>query len=233
MFDLETDGVVARLTLNRPEARNAIPMTGWSVLADRAEQAAATARIVVLAARGNTFCAGADVKQFIAFRSNPSAAAEFRLAMRDGLDRIAALPVPTVALIEGGCYGAGVALAMACDIRIAGPSARFAITPAKLGIGYPQEDISRLVALVSAGAAARLLLSAEPIDAEEALRIGLVQQGSEKVIASIAAHDRASLAMLKRGLALAARGIRSDAAQDQQFDALLAGDAPASPVEDL
>ena len=80
--------------------------------------------------------------------------------MRRGLDSLRDLTIATVALVEGPCYGAGVALALACDLRIAGPGARFAITPAKFGISYPQEDVAGLVALVGPGQASRLLLGA-------------------------------------------------------------------------
>jgi enoyl-CoA hydratase/carnithine racemase len=153
--------------------------------------------------------------------------------MRGGLDRLRDLPIPTAALIEGACYGAGVALAMACDLRLASAGARFGITPAKLGIGYPQEDVHRLVGLVGAGQAGRLLFSAGTIDAAEAHRIGLVEliaepEGAAAMLASIAAMEPGSLRMLKRGIGLAAAGIVSDEEQDRRFDELLASDELAA-----
>jgi enoyl-CoA hydratase/carnithine racemase len=152
--------------------------------------------------------------------------------MRDALDALRALPIPTVARIDGPCYGAGVALAMACDLRIATAGSRFAITPAKIGISYPQEDVHRLVALVGPGQAARLLFTAETIDGAEALRIGLVElQDADE--SAILANDPQSLIMLKRAIALAAQGVRSDAGQDRGFDALIAGDASAARLEAL
>src|SRR3546814_14215523 len=111
--------------------------------------------------------------------------------MRHGLDTLRDLPIPTIALVEGACFGAGVALAMACDWRVAGPGARFAITPAKLGIAYPQEDVHRLVSLVGVGQAARLLFGAQSIDAEEAARIGLVEVAASGDVAD-ALRDLAS-----------------------------------------
>jgi enoyl-CoA hydratase/carnithine racemase len=160
-------------------------------------------------------------------QSDPEAAAQFRVAMREGIERIAALPIPTVALIGGACFGAGVALAMACDLRLVAPQALFAITPAKFGISFPQEDIARLVGLVGPGQAARLLLAAQPIDSAEALRIGLAEGRAEELegfVEALTANSAASLKVLKRGLRLAGAGIGADPGQDRAFDELLASE---------
>lgn len=241
MFDLSVEGPVARLALSRAEVRNAIPLDGWSELADTAERAVAEgARALILCGTpGGAFCAGADISDFGKFRDDPEARTAFRLAIRGGLDRLSALPVPTVALVEGACYGAGVAVAMACDIRIAGAEARFAITPAKLGISYPQEDVHRLVSLVGSGQAARLLLSAASIDGAEAERIGLVElyvkSGAAEAAAALAdamaANDPDSLRTLKRAVRLAEAGVRKDEGQDRAFDELLGSDALARALE--
>jgi enoyl-CoA hydratase/carnithine racemase len=240
MFELSSQGGIARLHLSRPERRNAIPLAGWAELADRAGEAAtAGARVLILAGvPGGAFCAGADVSDFHVFHEDPAARTAFRLAIRDGLDRLRALPIPTIAAVEGACYGAGVAVAMACDIRLATVDARFAITPAKLGIGYPQEDVHRLVTLVGLAQAARLLFTAAPIDGHEAARIGLTEQVIEtgletelNAMAQITAgNSSASLLMLKRGLGLAARGVASDDAQDEAFDDLLGSDELAEKL---
>ena len=140
--------------------------------------------------------------------------------------------MPTVAHVEGPCYGAGVALAMACDLRVAGPGARFAITPAKIAVSYPQEDVHRLVALVGPGQAARLLFTAASIDGAEALRIGLAELDALDESA-ILANDASSLAELKRSIRLASEGVRSDDEQDRRFDALLGGEALARRLEAL
>jgi enoyl-CoA hydratase/carnithine racemase len=153
--------------------------------------------------------------------------------MRSGLDRLRDIPIPTVAAIEGACFGAGVALAMACDLRFAGPGALFAITPAKLGISYPQEDVHRVVTLVGAGQAARLLLIAQSIDGAEAERIGLVEKYVEAGLAeainsiagAVAANDPESLRTLKKAVRLASTGVSRDEAQDCRFDDLLGSDA--------
>ena len=231
MFALSFEGPVARLRLSRPESRNAIPLHGWAALAGEAEAAAAAgARILILEGTpGGAFCAGADLASFDTFRNDPAARTAFRQAIRDGLGRLRSLSIPTLAAVDGACYGAGVAVAMACDLRFAGPAAAFAITPAKLGISYPQEDVHRLVGLVGPGQAARLLFSAESIGGAEGERIGLVERYVETDLpeavsafaAAVAANGADSLAVLKRGIRLAAAGTAEDAEQDRSFDGLL------------
>jgi enoyl-CoA hydratase/carnithine racemase len=236
MFHLRLDGAVARIILDRPEARNAIPADAWPEIAQLAGRGAAGgARVLIVSGSSDAFCAGADLSGFRALRTDERARSRFRLAMRAGIDGLAALPVPSIALIDGPCFGAGVALAMACDVRIAGPGASFAITPAKFGISYPQEDVFRLVGLVGPGQAARLLLSALPVGAEEAGRIGLVDIVAEDAAAeaetlaeAMSRASPASHAALKRGIALAARGAVSDREQDTAFDALFGSEDFAS-----
>jgi enoyl-CoA hydratase/carnithine racemase len=233
MFQLSLDGAIARLRLNRPEARNALALDGWAQLADAAEEGErGGAHVLILSGvAGGAFCAGADLAGFDTFRGDPEARTRFRLAIRAGLDRLRALPIPTIALVEGACYGAGVAVAMACDVRFAGPGAQFAITPAKLGISYPQEDVHRLVALVGPAYASSLLFSAGAIDGAEAERVGLIERfaedaaaEAERFAAAIAANDLESLRTLKRAVQLAERGVASEAEQDRMFDDLLGSD---------
>lgn len=232
MFDLAHDGDIARLTLNRPKARNAIPASGWAALEEALDEAGRShAKALILRGTGTAFCAGADLDDFTAMRGDAEARAGFRTAMRSALERLAALPLATIAAIDGACFGAGVALAMACDVRVAGAGASFAITPAKFGISYPQEDVARLTGLVGPGQAARLLLSAGSIDAAEAARIGLVEifgesahAEAETLARAIAAGSAASHRTLKRGIALAAQGIAADDEQDGTFDDLLGSD---------
>jgi len=233
MFDLNIDGGVGRLILNRPEARNAIPVTGWLDLAERTEQAERSgARLLVVTGTGDAFCAGADISDFAAMMESEAARTRFRLAMREGLDRLRDLPIPVIAAIQGPCFGAGVALAMACDLRVSGSSAHFAITPAKFGISYPQEDVHRLVSLVGRGQASRLLFGAGGIDGSEAERIGLVEihagdRLAEAVLdieTAILANSATSIIALKASIRLAADGVEHDKEQDRQFESLFGSD---------
>jgi enoyl-CoA hydratase/carnithine racemase len=236
MLELSLDGGVARLRLVRPKARNAIPVAGWKMLAAKVEEAAAGgARLLLLSGDARAFSAGADISEFAAMREDPALRSAFRTAMREGIQAVADAYMPTVAVIEGPCYGAAVALAMACDLRVAGPGAAFAITPAKFGISYPQEDVHRLVSLVGPGQAARLLLTARGIDAAEALRIGLVEfladdpvAEAESLAEAILAGSGESHAELRRAIRLAGAGVRSDPEQDRRFEALFGSDALAA-----
>lgn len=227
MIQLSIDGPVARLVLNRPQVRNALAVEHWQALADAAARVSASdARLLLLSGAGSAFCAGADLSEFGDFQASEAARSGFRTAMRNGIEAVARLPVATVAWIDGPCFGAGVALAMATDLRVAAAHATFAITPAKIGIGYPQEDVARLVDLVGPGWSARLLFTGDGVSAETAERIGLVEAvtdsaGCEALVQALLACDRGSIAMLKRGIALAARGVASDDEQDRRFDALL------------
>jgi enoyl-CoA hydratase/carnithine racemase len=223
------DGI-ATITLDAPATRNALPIAGWQALAGAVVAvAAAHPRVVVLRASGaGMFCSGSDLREIAALADDPARRAPFRQAMRDALDPLARLAMPVIAAIDGDCFGAGVALALAADLRVAGPRAVFAITPAKLGITYPQQDIARLVALIGPGQAARLLYAAARIDAAEATRIGLVEIGAKDVLgeamdlaSAMAALSPASLAALKRAVAHAPLG--PDPALDAAFDDAFAG----------
>lgn len=237
MFRLERNDDYARLILDRPEARNAIPAAGWSALSEKmAVVEQSDVRMLVVLGAGETFCAGADLDDLAAMRGDPEAIARFRTDMRGALDRLRALAIPTIALIEGHCYGAGVALAMACDFRIAALTARFAITPAKIGISYPQEDVHRLVALVGPGQAARMLFTGLVVHSEEARHIGLIEAhmpGHKEFLEAIVANDPESLSALKQAIARAAQGVRSDSEMDSRFDDLIGGEAMAQRLEAL
>ena len=230
MFDLASQGGIARLTLDRGQARNAIPASGWAELARHiGEVASSDARLLIVQSAGDAFCAGADLGDFAAMQDSPDAGGRFRQALRNALDRLAELPIPTIARVEGACYGAGVALAIACDLRVATRNARFAIPPARIGLGYLQEDVYRLVELIGAGQAARLLFTGQSFDAAEASAIGLVElvepEGSvDALAAAIVGNSRDSLASLKRAVRLASHGHRSDPEQDRSFDALIGSD---------
>ncbi|MCC2980220.1 enoyl-CoA hydratase/isomerase family protein [Sphingomonas sp. IC4-52] len=200
MISLDQDAGVVRLTMDRPERRNAMGTAHWLALADAVGCIPADAAVVLLrSAVPGTFSAGADLSEIAHLADSPEGRAPFRLALRAAADALAALPMPVVAAIEGGCHGAGFALALAADLRVASEAASFAIPPARLGIGYPAEDLGRLSALIGPGQAARLLFTAETIDAAEAVRIGLVEMigSGDAVTKAIAGNDPGALVMLK------------------------------------
>ncbi|MGN5374338.1 enoyl-CoA hydratase/isomerase family protein [Sphingomonas hankookensis] len=131
MIDCTFDGDIATLWLARGSARNALPTGGWRALADRvAALAASDARAVILASReAGVFSAGADIAEFADLQRDPARRAGFREQLSAAIEGVAVLPMPVIAAIDGGCFGAGVALMLACDIAIAGDGARFAVPP--------------------------------------------------------------------------------------------------------
>lgn len=206
MISLVIDGAIARLTLDKPSKRNAFSLADWrSLSAAVAHVATSPAHVLVLLSGvPGSFSAGSDLSEIAELAHDVEGRPVFRQVMRHALDGLAGLPIPTIAAIDGDCMGAGVALALACDIRIGGADARFAVTPAKLGISYPQEDVQRLVCAVGRGQAARLLFEAGVIGAAEAARIGLVEflasnarSEAQSLASAIALNAPASLQILK------------------------------------
>jgi enoyl-CoA hydratase/carnithine racemase len=225
MIDCLIEGHVAEIVLDRAATRNALGMDDWRALAGAIAGAADQGARVLLvrSAVPGTFCAGSDLREIAGLADDAAARPLFRQAMRAAMDPLQHLPIATIAVVEGDCFGAGVALALACDMRIASSRGIFAITPAKLGISYPQEDINRLAAVVGRGQAARLLFGAGRIDATEATRIGLVEMVDEDALgaaralaAQIAANSPHSVARLKAALGDSGEG--HDPAHDAAFD---------------
>lgn len=226
MIQVDRDGFIATITLSRPQARNALPIAGWHALAEAAREIAASdARCVLLQSEVPVvFSAGADIGEFATFAVTEDAA-NFRKAMRAGIDAIAALPMPVIAVIDGGCFGAAIALVLAADLRVAGDGAQFASTPAKLGIGYPREDVARLMAQVGKGNAARMLFTGEIVEAADALAMGLVELRWEEPAPlarafadRIAANGPQAIRLLKRTL-----NDPADPVLDAEFDAAFGG----------
>jgi enoyl-CoA hydratase/carnithine racemase len=217
MIHVSRDGGIATIALSRPEARNALPTEAWEALA-RAAAEVRDARAVILASDvSGIFSAGADIREFELLQTDAALRTRFREAMRAGIEAVAALPMPVIAAIDGGCFGAAVALALAADIRIAGSHAEFAITPARLGIGYPREDVDRLVRQVGRGMAAMLLFTGDKLRADEAHKIGLVELKVRKaretaadLAKAIAGNAPDAVRLLKRTLA--------GAATDREFE---------------
>ena len=174
----QKDGI-ATVTFNRPEQRNAIDYHGWLELKRAAEELELDGgvRLVVFTGTGDdAFSAGADIKDFDRYRADSAKAKKYAAAFDGALDAIEGLSKPTICLIKGFCVGGGCELAMATDIRIAADNSRFGIPVARLGILVGYQEMRRLVNLVGPGNASYILLSGRLIDAQEALRIGLVNR---------------------------------------------------------
>ncbi|MFD7026693.1 enoyl-CoA hydratase/isomerase family protein [Streptomyces sp. NPDC059917] len=171
------DGV-ATVVISHPAKRNAMTAAMWRALPELLEGLAAdpAVRALVLTGAGDTFCAGADISSLRAPQRSAGPAEDPQTLAVRAEEALAAFPKPTLAAIRGFCVGGGSQLAAACDLRFAEEGASFGVTPARLGIVYPASSTRRLAALVGPATAKYLLFSAELIDADRALRTGLLDE---------------------------------------------------------
>jgi enoyl-CoA hydratase/carnithine racemase len=232
---LVRDGAVATLLLDQPARRNAMTRAMWRGLPALVAEAAADDAVAVLrvAGSGAHFCGGADISEFAATYATAEATAQANAEITAAVAALAAFPKPAVAVIRGACVGGGVALALACDLRFAAADARFAVTPAKLGLIYSQADTARLMRAVGAARAKELLFTARLVEAEEALRIGLVEEVCApdaldafvaQRIAPIAAGSRPALRAIKAVANAIEDGVEwESAALRAMFDDAFAG----------
>jgi enoyl-CoA hydratase len=175
----ERRGAVEILTLNRPDKRNALNTALRTALIAALDELAGDVgvRVIVLTGAGDrAFVAGADVTEFT---GRDVAAQAASMQARRVYDVVAASERPLVAAINGACLGGGLELALACDIRIASTTARFGQPEVNLGLIPGGGATQRLPRVVGLGAALRLILTGEPVDAAEALRMGLVEEVTE------------------------------------------------------
>ena len=170
---------LAVLTLNRPEARNAITAQMKMELAsalDAIEANAECRALIVTGAGEKAFCAGADIKERSG--TDPSAA-EFVTRQRATIElfsRFSDLPMPTIAALNGVAVGGGAEIALACDFRIAADTARIGLTEINLGVIPAGGGTQRLVRLVGLARAKRMILTGEIVQAAEGQRFGLVDE---------------------------------------------------------
>jgi enoyl-CoA hydratase len=176
---LSRRGDVAVITLDRPEARNALNAAMISRIGELIDEVAAspTRALVITGAGGKAFCAGADVKEL-----QGKAAQEQRDTARKGQSTFAkldALPFPSVAVIQGVALGGGLELAMACTFRVASADSRFGLPEIKLGLLPGYGGTQRLPRLVGQARALEIIASGRIVGAEEAERLGLIHQVAE------------------------------------------------------
>lgn len=195
MIHLDDRGTVALVTIDRRDRRNALDHRALEQLLD-AHRRSAAARVLVLAGAGGHFCAGADL-------SGVEDGA-FTDLLRTVLAVFRDDPRPVVAAVDGAALGAGAQLAIACDLRVATPAARFGVPAAKLGLMVDHWTIQRLSLLAGAGPTRAMLLGAETYGGEDAHRLGFVQRLGDLDAALGWADELAALAPLTlAGLKLA------------------------------
>ncbi len=190
---LERDGPVARLLIDRPARRNAMNQAMWALLPALVGQAMAddAVRVLILtSATPGLFCAGADIDEFASHSGEEAWRIANQAGIRASQYALAHAPKPVIAAIDGDSVGGGCGLAIACDIRIAGPKARLGITPAKLGIVYSLFDTKLLIDLVGPARAKRILFTGALHPAEEARAIGLIDEIADDPLATAEALAR-------------------------------------------
>jgi len=218
---LIVDGAIARLTLERPEALNALNRGVAAALEDSLGrlEGARDVSVVVLSGRGRAFCAGNDIAEMPTL--SPADAEALSQRWQDIMDRFARLPQVTIAAVRGYALGGGCMLAAAQDLRIAETGATFGLPEITLGFN-PSYGIARLLDVVGGGHARDLLLTGRTIDAAEALRMGLVtrvvpdgtlERAAADFAADVARHPRGGLAATKAIVADIRAGRSGDAAR--------------------
>ena len=167
---LNAAGSTAEIVLNRPSKKNAMTVEMWRRLPELAAEALKQPglRALIVKGAGGAFSGGADIAEFPNLYATRAAAMENQTTIQAAMRAIEDFPLPTLAAIEGPCYGGGCGLALACDLRFAARDAKFAITPAKLGLVYGVDDTRRLAAAVGVSRTKDILFTGRTLYAEAA-----------------------------------------------------------------
>lgn len=207
------EGALLQITLNRPERLNAFFGNMRELLLEALELAASDnqIRVVVITGAGRAFCAGGDIT-YMAELQQKGDVEGFQALLEAGrriVLRLRSLPKPVVAVINGVAAGAGLNLALACDIRIAAETARFSQAFTKIGLHPDWGGTFLLPRLIGASAACKMIFTADSIDATEALRLGLVdevhpveslKQAVEKLVERLATAPPRAIALAKESI---------------------------------
>ena len=217
LYDV-TDGV-ALITLNRPEVMNAFSDTMREDLLRAVREAASNTevRCVVITGAGRAFCAGGDIASMAELQDKgDTSVIDRRMTLGSQVVRcLHEMPKPVIAAINGAAAGAGMNLALACDIRLAATSARFSESFVKIGLVPDWGGTYLLTQIVGTGKALELMMSGDRIDAEEAFRLGLLnrifpdetfREDALCVAQQFAAGPPGTLAHIKRAVYIGATG---------------------------
>jgi enoyl-CoA hydratase/carnithine racemase len=178
-IDFERKGAVALVTINRPDAMNALDVEHDRALAEvwKKFEADATLLVAVLTgAGGRAFCSGGDLKTYMPWRRDVALHGTDSTISFGGMTLAEEITKPVIAAIQGYCIAGGLELAMACDIRVCTQDSRFGLAEVRWGVLPGGGGTQRLPRLVPVGCALEMILTGEPIDAQRAERIGLVNR---------------------------------------------------------
>jgi len=206
---VEKRGAVGWLVFDQPARRNAISDAMWRAIPPAMKQFDADAEVRCVAFRGagtEAFSAGADISEFEKNRASTESVGGYDTLLDQVLHSIQNSPKPSVAMIYGYCFGGGLEIALACDLRYCAAAAQFSIPAAKLGIAYNVEGHKRLLETVGHARAREIMFLGRRYPAQEALAMGLVHRVlpdaeletfTEQVIAELAANAPLSIANTK------------------------------------
>ena len=178
---VDVDGAIAILTFNRPQARNALTWGMYDALVAACERVDAdpAIRVFVIRAVGDAFAAGTDISQFTGFRTGEDGLA-YEERLDAVIDRVERVRVPTIAQVHGVAAGGGCAIALACDLRVCTPTARFGVPIARtLGNCLSAANYARIVDLIGPARTKDLLFTGRFVDVAEATALGLVTATAE------------------------------------------------------
>ncbi|MXV60930.1 enoyl-CoA hydratase/isomerase family protein [Natronorubrum sp. JWXQ-INN-674] len=231
MIDVETDATrsIRTVTLARPEARNALTVEGLADLETAIDDAEAS--VIYLQGRGPAFCAGADLAAVSDLDGDRERAGEFARLGQRVARTIEESPAVVVAGIDGPARGGGLELALACDVRVGTPDSTYGEPGVTFGLFGAWGGTVRLPRVLGEGDALEFALSGRTVDAEEALRMGLISRLEEEprtVAESIAANATDAMAVLKRRI----RDDRERATQER-LEAQAFGDLVAAHADDI
>jgi enoyl-CoA hydratase/carnithine racemase len=204
---------IGRITFNRPQARNSLTFNMYERLAEICASAAKdrSLKVLILSGAGDkAFASGTDINQFRAFKT-PQDAIDYEARIDRILGALEQCQVPTIAAINGACAGGGAGIAACCDLRIGNRTAKFGFPIARtLGNCLSMSSLGRLSALIGAARLKEIIFTARPIEAEEALRLGLLnevvedgpalERRADELARLIAGHAPLTLRATKQGL---------------------------------
>ncbi len=185
---LQSDRPIARITLSNTARHNAMSLSMWRELARLLQEIDTDPGIHVICLRGDgdrAFVSGADISEFESKYASEDGGAQYDLVVNTAQGLLSNCGKPAVACIHGICYGGGMGLALACDLRYCATTARFCMPAGRLGLGYAYAYTKRMVDVLGVARAAELICTARVIDGVEAERIGLVHSAHDDVDAHV------------------------------------------------
>ncbi len=191
---LATDGHVATITFCNERRFNAMSLSMWLKLGDLLESLNQDPNIRALVLRGEgerAFVSGADISEFGEQRNDPASVANYDRAVSRAQGALAQFASPVIAAISGICYGGGLGLVLACDLRYASESAKFRMPAARLGLGYAYGGVKRMMSILGPAKASEVFYTAKVFEAQEAFSLGLLNGVESDVFSK--AHETATL----------------------------------------